>query len=358
MEIPFFDLIRHHESLSEELEEAISGVMKRGRFIAGEEVRKFEENYATYLGVDHCVTCANGTDALELVLQVCGIGMGDEVIVPAFGWISPALAVKRSGATPVFVDVSAETGNMDLNKAEKAISEKTKAIIPIHLFGDPCDIVQLKVLCQKHSILLIEDCAQSHGAEVNGLKTGSFGDLAIFSFYPTKNLGCMGDGGAIVTNRKDLADRLSALRDYGRVSRTEFRYEGRNSRLDEIQAAVLNVKLKYLDVWNLRRREIAGRYWAAMNRAIKDFPKDSVFYQFAVRVQDRARFIRELLENGIYTEVYYPFALQPVFTQDLSAFPNATLLSEQLVSLPVYQDLSDGEVALISNMLTAYFAKH
>lgn len=349
MAIPFFDLTRLHHSIEAELSTAISRVIGKGQFILGEEVRLFEKRFADYLGVKHCITCANGTDALELALDVCGIGSGDEVIVPAFGWISPALATQKAGAIPIFSDVEWPSGNIDPAQIRGLITSKTKGIIPIHLFGNPCAIDEIKKICQEHSLYLIEDCAQAHGATVNGRKTGSIGDISVFSFYPTKNIGCLGDGGALVTDRDDLAERLRALRDYGRVSRSEFRYVGRNSRMDELQAAVLNVKLNYLDTWNAQRRAIAKRYWSSAGRGASDFPARSVFYQFQLPVKDRLTFRQKLEKAGVGTDVY------PVYiAHHLRALvPVTNQLSEMLISLPVYPNLTESEITYICEQLVS-----
>ncbi len=334
------------KKLNEEVQKAITKVVDSGIFIQGEMVRRFEQNFAKYLGVNHCVTCGNGTDALEMSLEVLSIGQGDEVILPAFGWVSPAMAVKRSGATPVFVDVEYTTGNIDISLVQAAISERTKAIIPIHLFGNPCDIISLRKLCGDYKIYLIEDCAQAHGAEVQGKKVGSFGELAVFSFYPTKNLGAFGDGGALVTNNDQLAEKLRALRDYGRTSRHEFNFAGRNSRLDEIQAAVLGVKLRYLDRINEERRERAKILWEKIALPKKDFPVNSVFHQFVIKVKDRDEVLSVLKQ----LDIHYPFTIPETINYH-NNYPIAKGLSEESISLPLYTRLSEIEITYICDHL-------
>ena len=285
--IPFVDLNALHAPIQHELDAAIQRVMQRGQFILGEEVSLFEQNWAHYTGAKHCVTCANGTDALELALEVLGIGEGDEVILAAFGWISGSLAVKRVGATPVFVDIHPGTFHITEEEVAPAITAKTKAIIAVHLFGQYNPLEGILELCQKHDLRLIEDCAQAHGLFVEGKHVGNFGDIGTFSFYPTKNLGCLGDGGGLITNNDEWAKLLHAKRDYGRVNGA-FVYEGRNSRLDELQAAILNVKLPYLDSWNEKRREVAKWYAEVLRGVDIRLPDETknVFYRYAVLLEN------------------------------------------------------------------------
>ncbi len=281
--IPFVDLNALHAPIQHKIDDAIKRAMHRGQYILGEEVSMFEQNWASYTGAKHCITCANGTDALELALEVLGVGEGDEVILAAFGWISGSLAVKRVGATPVFVDIHPGTFHITEEEVAPAITSKTKAIIAVHLFGQYNPLESILELCQKHNLRLIEDCAQAHGLFIEGKHVGNFGDIGTFSFYPTKNLGCLGDGGGLVTNNDEWAKLLHAKRDYGRVNGT-FVYEGRNSRLDELQAAILNVKLPYLDGWNEKRREVARWYAEALGRMDVCLPAETnnVFYRYAI----------------------------------------------------------------------------
>ncbi|WP_258099938.1 DegT/DnrJ/EryC1/StrS family aminotransferase [Marinoscillum pacificum] len=346
MNIPFFDLTRQTISLQEELDSAYGRVLKSGRYIGGEEVERFEHDFAQYLGANHCVSCANGTDAIEMSLEVLGIGPGDEVILPAFGWISGKHAVQRAEAIPVFVDVEGHTGNMDVSLIEAAITPKTKAIMPTHLYGKPCAIVELRNICDKNQLYLVEDCAQAHGAEVEGRKVGNFGDLSVFSFYPTKNLGCFGDGGALVTNNGDLAESLRRLKNYGKDSAGSFTQPGRNSRLDELQAAILNVKLSYLDQWNSRRKEIASSYSTILSNNLLLDSSNSVNYQFVLNHDQREVFRSHLAKSGVSTELHYNFILN-----SSSEFPNAAKLSEQVMSLPVFPELTTQELSYICEQL-------
>lgn len=337
MKIPFFSLFKQHEELSQELNEAFSRVVRQGQFILGDEVLAFESSFAGYLGAGHCIACGNGTDALELAFEALGIGTGDEVIVPAFGWHSCYLALKRLGATPVVVDVGQDM-NLDSGLIPRFISKSTKAVVAIHLFGLPCDILALKQVCEAHGLLLIEDCAQAHGAEVAGSRVGAHGDVGVFSFYPTKNLGAMGDGGAVTCRDLQMAERIKQLRDYGRPAMQE----GRNSRLDELQAAFLNVKLKYLDAWNERRRANAKSYALGIGDA---YSASSVYHQYVLRVKDRDLFRARMDQVGIGTSVHYPFHLS---TDEGS---HAARLSREVVSLPVFPELTDIEISYICEHL-------
>jgi len=347
MKIPFCDVARLNNSIKEELNFAMEKVMKRGVFILGDEVLLFERRWAEYVGTHHCITCGNGTDALELVLEAYGIGAGDEVIVPAFGWMSPALAVKRVGARPVFVDVEGPTGNIDVDKVSEALTNRTRAVIPIHLFGNPCRIEDLRSICVENALLLIEDCAQAHGAQVGGKRVGAFGNASIFSFYPTKNLSCLGDGGAIMTSDDDLAMKLMAKRNYGRSEGVNFHYSGRNSRMDELQAAILNVKLNYLEAWNEERRKIARIYWQALDMDMKRFPEYSVWYQFPLRVFERSMVIRKFNAHHIGTQIHAKYELN----SPSDSLPMERKWLNEGFSIPIHQGLSASEIDYVTEKL-------
>ncbi|MEM9339621.1 MAG: DegT/DnrJ/EryC1/StrS family aminotransferase, partial [Bacteroidota bacterium] len=260
MSIPFVDLNAQYQSIKSEVDHAIASVFETTSFIGGEPVRKFEEDFAQYLGANHCVSCANGTDAIEIALKALGVGPGDEVIVPALTWISTAGAVNNVGAAPVFVDVLADERTIDPSLIVPKITDKTRAILPVHLYGLPARMKEIKAIAVKHKLRIIEDCAQAHGAEIDGHKVGTMGDIATFSFYPSKNLGAYGDAGAIVTNDSELAERCKKLSNHGQLVKHDHQIIGRNSGLDAIQAAVLNVKLSYLDEWTKTRGCIASQY--------------------------------------------------------------------------------------------------
>ncbi len=350
MNIPFFDLNRQNKSLEAEIYQAINEVQSSGTFILGPKVAAFEEAFADYLGVEHCITCGNGTDALELSLEALGIKVGDEVLVPSFGWISPYMAVKRCGAKPVLVEVDPISGNILSEDISKNISPRSKAVIAIHLYGHPCDIQSIKSLCEANNLYLVEDCAQAHGAGVNGQKCCSFGDMAIFSFYPTKNLGAWGDGGAVVTNNEELASKIRSLRQYGNQG-DQFVGIGRNSRLDEIQAAILLVKLKYLDKWNERRISIAQRYQEITGFSKSENDLFSVYHQFTLTVSGRTEFQAQMLERGVGTMIHYPFVVSS--TEADRSLTNAQTLADTIVSLPIFPELMDEEIFYICQQLDA-----
>ena len=355
--IPFFDLSRQHDALSEQLKDAWERVLEKNWFILGEEVKQFEASFAAYLGVDHCISCGNGTDALELALEAGGIGHGDEVIVPANTWVSVAEAVLRRGAAPVFADSLAAAYTIAPESVIRCLTPKTKAIIVVHQYGNPARMDELTSIAKTHRLLLIEDCAHAHGAEYHGKKIGSLGDFGCFSFYPTKNLGCLGDGGAVVTNSYKKSEQIRLIANHGQLGRNIHEKAGRNSRLDEVQAAFLNVKLPYLDRWNQRRRDIAATYKSGLGRVATILPAHanhapSVFHQFVVLVANRDAVADHLRKRGIGTAVHYPSLISDMapyahFRND----PAGLTISEKekigLLSLPVFPELTNEEVAYV-----------
>ncbi|MEP2772526.1 MAG: DegT/DnrJ/EryC1/StrS family aminotransferase [Fulvivirga sp.] len=355
MKVPFLDIKKQHESIRHALDEAVAKVINSGWFIGGEYVERFENEFATYLGAKHCVTCGNGTDALELILEAYEIGAGSEVIMPSFTWVSDAEAVVRSGAKPVFADVAVDTFNLSADHIRPLITHKTKAIIVVHLFGLPCDLNPIKALCSEHGIKLIEDCAQAHGAVYQSQKVGTIGDAALFSFYPTKNLGALGDGGAVVTNSTDLADRIRLIKDHGQPVRDQHLLAGRNSRLDSLQAAVLSLKLKHLDAWNAERARLAADYLKELENTSLKLPlmqQGRVWHLFTVLSEHRDELKDHLAEADIQTAVHYPTPLHKMnaFKHELS-LPNAEKLSSQILSLPLYPGLSEDNVRYIIGIL-------
>ena len=350
MEIPFFDLKRQNEALKGEYADWLDRFLRGGQTILGEEVALFEKEFATNIGVKHCITCGNATDALEILLDVLEIGDGDEVMVPAFGWVSVVSSILKLGATPVFVDVG-EDGNIEVSSVENLINEKTRALVPVHLYGNPCDIESLRTICKANSIFLIEDCAQAHGATLNGKYLGSIGDASVFSFYPTKNLGAMGDGGAILTSNDQLADLLRMSRNYGRNEKKEFVLPGRNSRLDEWQAGILRIKLRYLESWNKRRKEIAANYNSALGKAIQS--DESVYYKYVVSVKERSKVIGLLDKKGIETAIYYPFQLDQLayLGNKKRPLPVSEKLSHQVLSTPLFPEMTKEEITYICEQL-------
>jgi dTDP-4-amino-4,6-dideoxygalactose transaminase len=341
--IEFLDLRRVNAAHERELEAAQRRVLQSGWYILGKETAAFEAEFARYCGVRHCIGVGNGLDALVLILRGLGIGAGDEVIVPSNTFIATWLAVCQVGARPVPVDPREDTGNIDPQLLAAALSTRTRAIVPVHLYGQPAEMAPIVALAQAHGLHVIEDAAQAHGALCQGVRTGAIGVAAAFSFYPGKNLGALGDGGAITTNDDDLADRLRALRNYG--SREKYRHEsmGVNSRLDEVQAAMLRVKLPSLDAENHARAQLAARYLDGLAGLAVDLPMvapgcESVWHLFVVRVDKRDEVQKALAERGIATLIHYPTAChrQPVFA-DLAwpALPVSERLQDRILSLPI-----------------------
>src|SRR5438874_10010181 len=268
MQIPLVDLKAQYATIKNEVDQAIANVLADTAFISGKYAKIFEQEFAPYAGLQHCIGCGNGTDALELALAALGIGPGDEVLVPAFTWVSSAFCVSQLGAKPVFVDMLPTLYTIDPSKIEAKITSRTKAIIPVHLYGLPAEMDEIMAIARKHKLHVIEDCAQAHGATYKGRKVGTFGDIACFSFYPGKNLGAYGDAGCLCTNNEDLATKARKIANYGGLTRHEHEFAGRNSRLDGIQAAILTVKLKYIDRWNQARQRHAKAYTDALLKCV------------------------------------------------------------------------------------------
>lgn len=342
------DLVPQYEAYKEEIDEAIKRVLSSGKYILGEEVKAFEKEFAEYIGSDFAVSVANGTDAITLSLMILGIGKGDEVITTPFTAIPTVSAIIDADATPIFVDVDEKTFLLDLSKVESAITKKTKAIIPVHIFGNSVDITKLRQIAQ--GIPIIEDACQAHGSKINGKNVGSFGDFAAFSFYPTKNLGAYGDGGMIVTNNSEFAKKAKLLRMYGMVDYNHIVINGINSRLDELQAAVLRVKLKYLDKMNYQRNKIAKRYINELNseKFIHQKIENNVYSNYHVFVSrykgNRSEFINYLDGKGIQTNIYY---LMPIYLQEANKnlglkkgrFPVVEKICDEVIALPMYPEL-------------------
>jgi dTDP-4-amino-4,6-dideoxygalactose transaminase len=335
--------------------------MESGWYLLGSELEAFEVEFAAYCGARHCVGVGNGLDALHLILRGMGIGPGDEVIVPAHTYIATWLAVSYTGATPVPVETDAATYNLDPERIEEAITGRTRAIMPVHLYGQPADMDRINALARRHGLKVIEDAAQAHGARYKGRRAGSLGDAAGFSFYPGKNLGAMGDGGAVVTSDGELAERVRMLRNYG--SRIKYRHEvmGYNSRLDEVQAALLRVKLKRLDDWNARRSRIAGRYNESLAGSGLTLPvvpawAESAWHLYVVRSNSRRDLTECLDRNGIGWLIHYPVPphLQEAYRglgHSAGSLPVAELLAEEVVSLPMGPHMSEEDMAAVLSAL-------
>ncbi|MBI2104136.1 MAG: DegT/DnrJ/EryC1/StrS family aminotransferase [Candidatus Omnitrophica bacterium] len=357
--VPFLE-VAPSPALQGELEAAVRGVLAGGQYILGERVRAFEEALAARCGCRFGVGVNSGTDALELALRACGIGPGDEVIVPAFTFMATALAVTCAGATPVLADIDEASYGIDVEDAARRVSAKTKAIIPVHLYGQPCDLDGVLRLAERRRLCVIEDCAQAIGAAYRGRAVGGFGAAGCFSFYPTKNLGAAGDGGAVVTNDPAIAERLSLLRQCGTRDKVRYEMVGRNSRLDELQAAILLVKLKYLDGWNEARRARAGWYRAAFEQERVEgvgLPQElaerrHVYNVFTVRVSERDQVRAELASGGIETMVYYarPLHLDSFYEGGAAKrgdLPRAEQAAREALALPMYPGLSREAIAAV-----------
>lgn len=353
--IPFLDLRPAYLELKPEIDAAVARVLDSGWYILGPEVEAFEEEFAGFCGAAHCVGLANGLDALVLALRALAIGPGDEVIVPSNTYIATWLAVTAVGATPVPVEPDPATHNIDPTLIEAAISPRTKVLLPVHLYGQPADMEVILAIARKHGLAVVEDAAQAHGAAINGRRIGGHGDIVCWSFYPGKNLGALGDAGAVTTNRTDLADRVRVLRNYGSRVKYVNEVEGANSRLDPVQAAVLRVKLQHLDEWTARRRTIAARYsegLAGSGLVLQHVPDwaEPVWHLYVVRSADRDGLQEHLSGAGIGTMIHYPI---PPHLQDAYArlglargsLPLAEQLANEVISLPMGPQLTLPQVA-------------
>ena len=349
--VPFLDLQVAHEELGAELGEAVTRVVESGWYLLGPELERFEREYADYCGTRHCVGVASGLSAIELTLRAAGIGPGDEVIVPAYTWVATWLAVTMVGAQPVGVDVKESTYNIDSDAVRAAITPRTAAVVPVHLRGEPADMDEIDAITRSHGLFVVEDAAQAHGARHRGRRAGSLGDAAAFSFYPAKNLGALGDGGAVTTDDDELAARLRLLRNYGMRDRYQIEAAGVNSRLAEVQAAVLRVKLPHLDDWNRARGSLARAYLTAFGEqegiVVPETPgwAEPVWHLFAIGHRDRAACVEALAAGGIEALVHYPVLphLSGAYSDQgwgPGSFPVAEGLARAELSLPLYPQLS------------------
>jgi dTDP-4-amino-4,6-dideoxygalactose transaminase len=347
------DMSRQLQPLTSELEATVSRVIRSGWFLLGKETERFEKEFARWLGIEYVVGCANGTDAITLALECLGIGEGDRVITVPNTAFPTACAITRAGATPVFVDIDSETWLMDIGGAVEALDGSVKAVVPVHLYGHAVDVPSLRKVIPE-SVHIVEDCAQAHGATLCGKHVGSFSDIAAYSFYPTKNLCALGDAGAVATADANHANRVRALRFYGQEKRDRHTDIGMNSRIDEIQAALLSVELNYLDRWVSRRREIASRYNSELDPQVYRRPSilrgsSPSYHLFVVMVEERDEFRAFLDSEGIDTGIHYPVPIpyQPAYGHlkySRGDFPHAELLAERIVSLPVAPHVTDSEV--------------
>lgn len=371
--IPLVDLVAQYKSIRKEIDKAVSRVIKSGRFIGGEEVRKFAVEFANIANTPYCISCANGTDAIEIALLALGVGNKDEVIIPAFSFVATLEAVCNVGARPVLCDVDPIRLTIDVKKLKGLITEKTKVIIPVHLYGQMADMDPLMTLSRKHKLFVIEDAAQSHKAEYKGFLAGSIGQFGTFSFFPGKNMGAYGDAGAITTNDEELYHIATKIANHGRTSKYDHEIIGRNSRLDTLQAAILRVKAKHLEDWIKRRRELAQRYNEFLSEMAKDqsvriqlpafYPDSlSVYHLYVIRIDVKMRDeLRQYLDSaGIETGIHYPIALSKLkaTTDQLKIkvnCPVAELASREVISLPLYPELTNKQQDQICDRISKFF---
>jgi len=359
----------------DDIDAAIHDVLNSGWYILGQEVKNFENGFALYVGVRNATGVASGTDAIEIALRACGVGVGDLVFTVSHTAVATVVAIERCGATPVFVDIEDSTFTMDpdhldhtiksINNGQLFIEGRPRAIVPVHLYGHPADMAAIMDIAQKYDLYVIEDCAQAHGAEIDGKKVGSFGQIAAFSFYPTKNLGAIGDGGAVVTDSAELHEKLLALRQYGWEKRYISSMKGINSRLDELQSAILRVKLNFLESDNKRRRQIAETYAQAIGKTRIVAPQAAanithVYHQYVVRIKARNNLIQHFRKNSIGTSVHYPLPvhLQPAYKDKINigtgGLPITEKICHEILSLPMYPQMTDTQVERVGNTLLSW----
>ncbi len=359
MKVPFVDLILQCQNLLDEVSHAINRVVTRADFILGEEVGLFEEEFARFCGAQEGIGLGSGTEALHLALLACGVRVGDEVITVANTYIATVMAISYTGAKPVLVDIEPDTYNIDIDSIESAITPKTKAIISVHLYGQPADMNTILKIAKKHGLYVIEDACQAHGAEYKNIRVGVIGDIGCFSFYPGKNLGAFGDGGMVVTNDKDLADKVRLLRNYGQCVKYEHLIKGFNSRLDTIQSAVLRVKMGKLEEWNRLRNEHACLYNELLS-GLEDVvtPKEAasttkhIYHLYVIRVKKRDELQRYLLSRGISTGIHYPVPihLQKAYEDlgyGIGSFPITEEYAKDILSLPMYPELTREQIETV-----------
>jgi len=364
MQVQFVDLKAQYQTIKPEIDQAIQNVVSNTAFILGKAVSDFEQKFANYCEVKHCIGVNSGTSALILALQALGIGKGDKVITAANTFIATAEAISLVGATPVFVDVEEKNYNLDPTKLKKAITKKIRAIIPVHLYGQPADMDPIIKIAEEKGIPVIEDACQAHGALYNGKKTGSWGVMGCFSFYPGKNLGAYGEGGAVTTNDDQLAEKIKMLRDHGSSKKYLHEYIGNNCRLEGIQGAVLSVKLNHLDQWNESRRRNAGLYRKYLEDSSVKLPEEMpyakhVYHLFVVQVKDREKLIDFLKDKGIFTGIHYPIPnhLQNAYSflgYQKGSFPVTEECSEEILSLPMFAELTEEQIKYTADCIKEF----
>ena len=360
--VPFLNVQASYREIQSEIEEAVLASLRSGQYIGGGNVEAFEQNFAAFTGAKYCVGVGNGLDALRLSLIAMGVGAGDEVIVPSNTFIATWLAVSQTGATPVPVEPCESTYNIDPERIEDAITHRTKAIIPVHLYGQPADLDPILAIADKHGLRVLEDAAQAHGARYKGMRIGSHGDAVAWSFYPTKNLGAMGDAGAVTTNDREIAERLRALGNYGSQIKYVNDVRGWNSRLDPVQAVALGVKLKHLDRWNARRIDVARTYTAKLSKTGLMLPtvpawSDPVWHLYVVQHPERDRLQDYLRKMSIGTQIHYPIPprLQTAYgDMELRRFPIAERMANRVLSLPMGPHMDHESIAAVIEALKGF----
>ena len=362
--IRFLDLYKINEQHRSEIDNAIKSALDSGWYILGKEVEKFENEFASFCGVKHAIGVANGLDALIISLKALDIGEGDEVIVPANTYIATILAITANNAVPILIEAEIDSYNIDTKKIEAAITPKTKAIMPVHLYGQACDMTAILEIAKKHNLKIVEDCAQAHGAVYNDKCVGSFGDCNGFSFYPGKNLGALGDGGMITTNDDEIAEKVRAIRNYGSLVKYENLYKGMNSRLDEIQAGILSVKLAYLEGDNEKRRQVANYYLKNIKNSAITLPKvmigdekSHVWHLFVIRCEKRDELKKYLLDSGVETVIHYPIPPhKQIAYKELENlnFPISEQIHREVLSLPISSVMTDEDMQVIVKIINEY----
>jgi dTDP-4-amino-4,6-dideoxygalactose transaminase len=365
--VPFADLYAQYLSVKDEIDSAIAQVIRSSAFIRGPMVTEFEAGFAEKMGVRHCVSCANGTDALYIALRALGVGAGDEVIVPAHSWISTSASVTQAGGSVVFADTDGFTYTIDPSRIEEKITSRTVGIVPVHLYGQPADMDAVMAIARRHGLWVLEDCAQAHLARFGGRSVGTFGSVAAFSFYPGKNLGAMGDGGALLTNDQTLAEQMARLARHGGLIKGEHVIEGINSRLDGLQAAILSVKLRHLATWTLRRQRVATEY-SRLLAGIEGLllpqvaaGREHVYHLYVVGHARRDELAQYLSSHGIQTVINYPVALPflPAYTRlrhRPEDFPDAHSNQSRVLSLPMFAEITDAQISMVAEAVRGFAA--
>ncbi len=366
MKVPFTDLTIQYKTLKSEVDKAISAVLDSGNFIGGDHVKNFEESFSERCHIKNCIAIGNATEGLFLSLKALGVGTGDEVITPAWSWISTSEVITLTGATPVFADVDPEYFTVTEKNIKDKITPRTKAVIVVHLYGQVADVTTIKKLCDQSNLFLIEDCSQAHLSSEHGVIAGATGDCGVFSFYPTKNLGAFGDAGCVITYQEPLAEKIRRLANHGGLSKDDHLMEGFNSRMDTMQAAILNVKLKYLPEWNERRIKNAQLYYENLS-GIKSvilpvLRKDTVhtFHLFVVRVEQRDALKSFLADMGVQTLIHYPKALpfEPAYdylSLTEKDYPVSALLQNTVLSLPISPEISEGQIVYVCDKIKEFY---